>query len=156
MSTNSALRSFSGVALAWLAAVLVAAALGSIIQTQYNMAAIRALDAPVPAGTWVMVTLKDLLGFGGFYGAAVAVSFVVGLGVAALVARVLPSWRTLVFTLAGGVAIFGFLQILPVFLPAADLKIIAATRYASAVALMVMAGAVGGWVYARLRPLPGQ
>ena len=155
MSMNSPMRAFSGIALAWLAAVLVATALGSVIQTQYNMAAIRALDAPVPAGTWLMVTLKDLVGFGSFYFGAVAVSFLVALGVAALVARALPARRTLVFALAGGVAILGFLQILPVFLPAADLKIIAATRFASGTVLMVAAGVVGGWVYARLRPLPG-
>lgn len=152
MADKPASLKMAGYAGVWVAAVLVATALGSIIQTQFNMAAIHALGAPVPATTWLAVTLRDLIGFGSFYVAGVAVAFLFALPAAALVSRIAPARRTLIFALAGGVGVGVFLQLLPLFLPAADLRIIGATRYVSGTMLMIVAGIVGGWVYARLTP----
>ncbi|MFU8821312.1 MAG: hypothetical protein ACNA8G_07100 [Gammaproteobacteria bacterium] len=51
------------IALAWLGATLVTAATGSIIQTQFNLAAIKATGAPVPFDLRLQTTLQDLVGF---------------------------------------------------------------------------------------------
>ncbi len=150
MNRQAMISSLGRHALGWLAAVVTATALGSIVQTQFNMAAIRALEAPVPLTTWLAVTLRDLAGFGSFYGIAVAVALLIALAVAHLVVRYVPQWRTTVFVAAGVVAIVVFLQVLGVLLPAEDLRIIAATRYVSGTVLLALAGGVGGWVYARL------
>lgn len=141
---------------AWVAAVLVTAAVGSLVQSQFNLAAIRALDAPVPLSTWLMVTLRDLVGFGLFYAVMIAVTLACALTVASVVTRFLPQWRTVVFCLAGGGAVIVFLLVLAVLAPAADINILPVTRYLSGTLLLIAGGLLGGWVYARLAPCPGR
>lgn len=134
---------------AYLVAVTLAAALGSIAQTQFNIAAIAALGVEVPGGTRLWVTLQDLAGFAPLYALLVAAALVPGFMIAAFVARVAPSGRGVSFVLAGGVSVACALLVINAVLPMTP---IAATRHASGVAALALAGAIGGGGYLAVRP----
>lgn len=142
-------RTFGNVLAAWLLAVLTATILGSIVQTQFNMAAIVNLDVAIPVGTWVWTTVQDIFNFGLLYGALVAIALAVGFAVAALLTRYAALSREPMFVLAGAVAVLVLLAALNAALPMTP---IAATRNIFALALMALAGAPAGWVYTRVRP----
>lgn len=133
---------------AYLIAVLVAAALGSIVQTQFNMAAIAGLGVEVPATTRLAVTLEDLGRFAPLYAAIVAVALLVGFAVAGLLARRASGWRRPLFILAGGLAIAAALALMNAVLP---VTAIAASRFASGYLALALAGAAGGWAYLAAR-----
>lgn len=134
--------------LAYLAAVLATAALGSVIQTQFNMVALQALGAPVATSERLWATGLDLLRFAPLYAALVAVALLLGFAVAGLLARRWPQRRRGLFMLAGGSAVLTTLVLMNMLLP---MTVIAATRFPMAVALLALAGVIGGWLYGRLQ-----
>ncbi|QIT56229.1 hypothetical protein HC341_14100 [Aquisalimonas sp. 2447] len=137
------------VVLAWVLAVVVAAALGSIVQSVYNMSAIAGLGVDVPIREWFRAPAHDLVFFAPFWAAVVAVALLLGLPVAALLARLLGGGRHSLYFLAGGVAVMFALGLMATVLPITP---IAAARFPTAMALMALGGAVGGLVFARLTP----
>jgi uncharacterized membrane protein len=133
--------------IAYAGALVVAAALGSIAQTQFNMDAIERLGVHVPAATRLAVTLEDLWRFAPLYAVVVAVGFLLAFVVAGLLVRRMPGWRVPLFMLAGGVAIACAIVLINALLPVTP---IAATRQAAGTLALALAGAVGGWVYVAL------
>lgn len=134
--------------LAGIGAVVMAAGLGSVIQTQFNLAAIERLGAPVSAAQRLEATLHDLANFGPTYAVPVALAFVVALPLAAGLNRLLPgNPRAATYALAGALAVLALVVVIDAALPA---TIIAATRSALGKLLMTLAGAAGGWTFARL------
>ena len=141
-------QSFGNILVSGLAAILLATVFGAIIQSQYNLAAIAALDVHIPLGTWIATTLKDIVGFGMLYGLLVAVAFFVALPVAAWLSRRFVDRAQWIFMLAGSAAVAVLLLLLKAALP---MTAIAATRDPSTVVLMALAGVPAGWVYYLLR-----
>ncbi len=135
------------IVLAWGAAVVVAAALGSIVQSVYNMAAVAGLGVEVPIREWFRAPAHDLVFFGPVWAGVVAVAMVFGLPAAAMLARILGGSRQALYFLAGGVAVMCALLIMATVLPVTP---IAAARFPTGMALMALGGAVGGLVFARL------
>jgi hypothetical protein len=133
--------------LAWLFAVAVTAAAATMVQTQFNLAAIAALGAPVPAAARLETTLHDLASFAPLFAAITASAFLVAFLVAALLARFLPGYRRWLYTLAGVVAIATAIVLLNAMLPVTP---IAATRSFAGFIAMALTGAPGGWAYAVL------
>lgn len=131
----------------FLLAVAVAAVSGSVVQTQFNLAALRALGVELPASIWLATTARDLVGFAPTYALVVAVAFLPALPVAAGLARRWPGFRQGLYTLAGGAAILAALLAMNALL---SITTIAATRSLAGLAAMVATGALGGLVYARL------
>jgi len=136
------------VLLAWLAAVVTATVLGSIVQTQFNLASIAALDVAIPFGTRLLTTAQDIVNFGMLYGVLVAITYVIAFAVAACLVRWLSLPRPVLFMVAGAVGIATLLALLNAALPMAA---IAATRSTLAVLLMALAGVPAGLVYLRVR-----
>jgi len=136
--------------LAWLAAVITATVLGSIVQTQFNLASIASLDVAIPFGTRLLTTGQDILGFGRLYGVLVAVSYVIAFAVAALLARWLPLPRQALFVLAGATGIATLILLINAAVP---MTVIAATRSTLAVLLMALAGVPAALVYLHVRGL---
>ncbi len=133
---------------AWLVAVLVTAVLGSLIQTQLNLAALEQLGLPIePAVRW-QTSLDDLIGFAPTWAALVALAFLIAFPVAAGLMLWLPRWRRALLVLAGAVAIGSVLLAMRWSL---GLTAIAAARSLTGSILLLGSGAVGGWVYWRLR-----
>lgn len=147
MKVSNALR----IVLAWLAAVLVAAALGSLVQSQFNMAAIAGLGVEVPVREWGRAAAHDLVHFGPFWAAVVGVALLFGFPVAAGLARFASGARHALYFLAGGVAVMCALVIMSALLP---VTLVAAARHATGMALMALGGAVGGLVFAQLSERP--
>lgn len=132
---------------AYLVAVLVTALVGSVVQTQFNLAALATLGAEIDPGLRLSTTLDDLLGFTPAWGGIVAVGLLLALPLAAWLGRRWPAWRTALCGLAGAVAVFTALGLMRLAL---GLSAVAAARSVGGLLALVLAGALGGWVFARL------
>lgn len=134
--------------LQFLLAVLLATAVGSIIQTQYNLAAIQAIGAPIPLGVRLRTTGLDLLGFSPTFGLLVLLGFLFAMPVAAWSSRVLPTLRWPVFALAGAVAVLLALMLANALAPMPTL--IAANRTVSGTLGLMASGSAGALLFAAL------
>lgn len=132
---------------AFLIAVVVASALGSIIQTQFNLASITALGAAVPLGVRLEVIAFDLFSFGPTYAIVVAFALLIGLLVAAWPASAFPALGVTWYALAGFVAIYTALVCMNAMLP---VTVIGAARSTIGMVSLALAGACGGWLYGRV------
>jgi len=138
---------------AYVLAVVVTAAVGSVVQTQYNLGALAVLGVPVSAEARLSTTLHDLEHFAPLYALVAGLALGLALPVAALLARSRARSRTVVHVLAGAAAIAVALGLMLLVMPVTP---IGALRHASGFVLLVAGGAVGGMVYARVyRPSPG-
>lgn len=135
------------IVLAWAIAVVVAAALGSLVQTQMNLSALAELGADIgPAERW-SASIHDLVNFTPLYGALVAIAFLVAWPVAGGLSRWQPAMRTLWYNLAGFFSIWVMLIIMNQALPVTG---VAAARSLTGILALSVAGAIAGWVHARL------
>jgi len=132
---------------AFACAVLLSAVLGALIQTQYNLAALAALGVDIPAGIRLQTTAQDLLGFTPLYAAIVGIALLLAFPAAALLSRLLPDWRRLLYTLAGALAILVALALMNTAL---SITAIAATRQLSGLLALALAGGLGGLLFAIL------
>ncbi len=137
--------------LAYVAAVLTAAALGSVIQTQFNLAALARLGIDIPLPVRISTTLADLAGFAPRYAGLVAAAFAVAFALAELVVRLLGGWHHVVSVLAGIGAIAAALALMNTALPMTP---IAAARSLEGIAALAVAGGIGGTVYHALATPP--
>jgi hypothetical protein len=135
--------------LAWLVAAAVTAIVGSIIQTQFNLAAIAALGAPAGLGLRLQTTLQDLAGFAPLLGLVTAAGFLPAFLVAALLSRRWPRRRSLLYALAGAAAVSVAIAVMNAMLPITP---IGATRSAWGLAALALAGLLGGRAFAALAP----
>ncbi len=131
--------------LAWLSAVVVTAALGSIVQTQFNLARIAELDGPISIGDRLQVTGFDLVSFAPTFAIIVALALLIAFVVAGALVRWVTKARMPLFMLAGFVAIAAALAIMSAMLP---VTAIGATRSLAGFLTLSLCGAVGGWLYA--------
>lgn len=132
---------------AWLLAVIVAAALGSIVQTQFNLGALQALGVPMPWDLRLITTARDLAGFTPLFGALVAAGFLIAFLATGLLRRWLRNGRTALYALAGAVAIAAILLIMTA---AFGMVPIAAARGLGGFVALALCGAAGGVLFARL------
>jgi hypothetical protein len=132
---------------AYLAAAIVTTLLGTVVQTQFNLAPLAGFGAPVPAGLRLEVMARDLAGFAPTFGALTLAAFLIALPVTGLIRRRIVRGRAALYALAGAVAIATMLVLMKAAL---GLNAIAAVRGAGGFATLVIAGAIGGWVFARL------
>ena len=135
------------VLLGWVIAVLTAVVLGSVAQTQFNLSRIQALGAEIGLGARAAATWHDLLYFTPAYALLVSIAFAIAWPVVGLLKRWLPDQRTLLFALAGFSAVWVMIAIMNTVLP---VTAIAATRHLAGVVVLSLAGALAGWMYARI------
>lgn len=140
---------------AFILAVLFATAWGSVVQTQFNLAALSGLGVDVGA-VRMQTTMRDL--FSGFFptygGYVVLPALLVGFVAAALLARKLPQVRMPLHSLAGGVALFLAIPLVNLLAPVALL--VGATRDWACTFWMAVGGLLAGLLYAWLtRPPAG-
>jgi hypothetical protein len=135
---------------AFLAALLVTTVAGTVFQSQFNLAQLTALGVSIPMGLRLETTARDLAGFAPNFGALSAAAFLVAFTVTGLIRRWLPQQRTALYALAGAVAIWAMLMLMELAL---GLTAIAAARTLAGFTSLVVAGALGGWVFAVLSRL---
>jgi hypothetical protein len=143
---------FRQTAIAFVAAALVTAILASVFSTQVVIAGLQGIDVEVPFATRVAMTLSDLPILAMFVPAAAA-CFLPGFLIASLLAARTPLPRTFWFVLAGASAFLVELKIIEGVL---GLMPIGGARSAIGLVLQSIAGATGGWVFARLSQPQGR
>lgn len=141
------MKRLAGWLLRWAMAVVVTAALGSAIQTQFNMSAVAALGAPMDFYTRLEMTMLDLAGFAPTWAMLVGIALLIAFGVAAGLARLRPAARPWLYPLAGGAGVLTLLLLLHALLP---MTFIAATRSLAGTLSMAVPGLLGGWLFLRL------
>lgn len=148
--TTSAWPRRSGSAALFLVALVVAAAWGSLVQTQFNLQALAALDVPIPFDVRLRTSLQDLAGFGPVYAGLVLAAWLPAFAAAALLARGLGrGTRIVLFALAGGLGLVAAVRIADAFAPMPVL--IDATRGTGGLVAMALGSALGGALFAALR-----
>ena len=131
----------------FVVAVLLAAAWGSVVQTQFNLQALVALEVDVPMQVRTTTTLQDLAGFGPLYAGIVLAGWLPAFLVAALPVRMWPQWRVPLYAVAAGVGVIAAIRTVDAFAPMPVL--IDATRGDAGLLAMaagsVLAGAGFAW-----------
>mgnify|MGYP001111563237 CR=1 FL=1 len=130
--------------IAFLVAVGTAAILGSIVQTQFNLASISSLGAAIPWGLRAEVSAFDLLSFAPTYAIVAAFAMLIALLIAAWPASAFPALGVFWYALAGFLAIYTALVTMNAMLP---VTVIGAARSSAGMLSLALAGGLGGWLY---------
>ncbi|GHC25401.1 hypothetical protein GCM10010082_17840 [Kushneria pakistanensis] len=132
-------------------ALLVGTLLGSIVQTQMNLAALQQMGVDIPVAQRLSTTLGDLVTFSPVYAALFSVGFVVSQGVALWVSHRLWNGRhqPVLCALLAMVALWATFHLVNHFAPMPTL--IAATRTTAGMVAMLLSAAIAGVVLALLR-----
>lgn len=128
-------------------AALIAYLIGGVASTQFVLAAHEA-SAPVrfTLSQRLQMTGEDLLGMNA-YAVIIAIGFLIAFPVAALLKRVLPMLAGVAYPLAGAAAIGVMFWLMNTLL---GLMPISGARSDLGLAAQILAGGVGGYVFARL------
>ena len=131
--------------------------LASIFQSIFVLSALEGAGAKIPVDLWLHTLCHDLYGhtFSGYvpFGLAIIIAFLVAMPTAALVHKFLKIPKGMVYPLAGAVAMATMLYIAKSqFL---DVLLWAGTRSAAGFSSQLLAGAVGGIVFAILSNCDG-
>lgn len=135
-------------AVGFVVGCVLAALLVSLVQTQFNLAALVELGADISAATRIEVSLLDLIGFGPAILGVIAAAFLLAFPVAALLQQMLSALpRGLLFALAAATAMLAALSIMQALL---QITPVAAAREAPGLLALCLCAAPGGWIYARI------
>ncbi len=138
--------SFFRTVLALVAAALTTSVIGSIFSTQSVIASLQSLDVKIPLATRLSMTVSDL-GILPALAPLTVISFILGFIVAALCVRFIGGNRNAWHSVAGACALVSMLLIMKAVLLITP---IAGARTLLGLLSFAFAGAVGGWVYAKL------
>lgn len=142
------------IVLAFLLAVAAATLLGTMVQTQINLAALGALGLEVPWDVRLRTTGQDLAGFTRTMAPLVLVVLALALPVATWLARRGRRARTLLCALAAGLGFCVALWIVDPLVPMPTL--IAATRGIPGTLAMAVCVALGGALFAAVTGPPAR
>jgi len=129
-------------------AVLLTSVAGSVLQTQFNLANLQALGAPMPLGVRAYTTCLDLLGFSPTFAVLVILGFLFALPAASRLARAWPMGRWLLFTRAGALAVLAAMALANALLPMPTL--IGANRSLAGTLGLMACGSLGALLFALL------
>lgn len=140
-----------GKILGWIAALLIGAlgayVVGVIANAQF---VIGAHNVPVTFSDRLNMTAFDVSNMWLYYG-VIVIAFVLGFGIAALVKRFLPKLSSLAYPIAGAAAlgmVLGLMYLQFQTIP------ISGARSSLGFVSQVVAGGIGGWVFARILGTP--
>lgn len=143
------------VLLAFLAAWLLTYGLCAVATTQTVLAGLAAIGHPVSLTQRLQMTVADLLGLAPVFGSAIAVALLLGFLLAYGASRLIGGLQRLAFLVAGAVAVAALHLVLEQIF---NVPLIIATRNATGLLLQSLAGAAGGYLFARIvsseRPAP--
>ncbi|MEM1231238.1 MAG: hypothetical protein AAGI15_11915 [Pseudomonadota bacterium] len=134
--------------LAFVLAVLGTYAVACISATQGALAALPEIAQPISMGVRLQTTIADLGGMALRFAPLITLALVAGFAVAAAVIRWLPNLRTLGYVLGGATALVAMHLIMKSTFD--NIAPVAATRTVVGLAAQGVAGAFGGWLFARI------
>lgn len=129
-----------------IAAALTTSIIGSIFSTQSVIASLQSLEVKVSLSTRLSMTVNDL-GILPALGSITVICFIVGFIVAALCQRFIGGNRLAWHVVAGAAALICTLLIMKAVLLITP---IAGARTVLGLLSFGLAGAIGGWVYAKI------
>ncbi len=139
--------------IAFVLAVIAGAIVGSIIQTQFNLAALVELSVPISLDVRISTIIHDLIHFSPIFGLLLTLVLLVALPIAAFLSRKLGGAERWWFIFGG---FFGLLCCFVIVNYVAPMPtLIAATRSWTGLGAMALSGALAGWLFDRLwHPMP--
>ena len=133
---------------AWLAAVITVVILGVTFQTQNVISRLSNLGTDIGFGERLSMTGYDITHLGSLYGIFIAIALAIAFLASGFLFRFTKFGRSIIYPIAGGLAILVMLLLMKqAFF---DVHIIAGARDSLGIALQILAGATGGWVFAHL------
>lgn len=133
---------------AWLAAVITVVVLAVILQTQNVILRLEDIGAEVGLGERVSMTLYDIMHLGSLYGIFIAIALALAFLAGGLLFRFTKFGRSIIYPVAGGIAILVMIFLMKrAFF---DVHIIAGARDSLGIALQILAGMIGGFIFAKL------
>ena len=120
---------------------------GSVVQTHFNLQALRSLGVAIPAPLQAWTTLQDLAAFAPVYAGILAAGWLPALAVAAWLSRRLPDWRVPLIALAAGAGMVAAVRGVDAVAPMP--VFIDATRGLPGLLSMATGSVLGGALYAR-------
>jgi hypothetical protein len=131
----------------FLLAVVLAAVWASVVQTQFNLQALAALGVEMPFGLRLRTTAQDLVGFAPMFALVVLGAWLPGWAVAAVLGRLWPAGRLVLYALAAGLSVAVALRLIDAAAPMPVL--IDATRSLAGLLSMLAGCVAAGAAYAR-------
>jgi hypothetical protein len=136
----------------FLAAVVILTVLATLFQSLFVLAALSGVGAEIGIGDAVGMVIADIIGLGPIYAIFIAVALLAAFLASAVVTRIAPLPRALVFAGAGLVAMAVMLTAMEqVFF---GIQPIAGARTLSGFAAQSLAGLIAGLAFAGLTPGP--
>lgn len=132
--------------LAFGLALLFAAAWGTLVQTQFNLAALAELGLTIAPTTRMLTSAQDLAGFGPIYAGIVLAGWLPAFAVAAWLSRRWPAGRTALYALAATAGLVAAVRVVDAVAPMPVL--IYATRTWVGLACMAIGSGLGGALFA--------
>jgi hypothetical protein len=144
----------------FVVSVVAATMMASVIGTQFVLARLDQLGVSVSLADRLATTWHDFINLGVFispafgfsYGILIATGLLVAFVAATVLSHWLPSFRTIIFTAAGGIALA---TVLILSLQAFEVMLFSFARSPLEFFGQVVAAACGGWLFATLTAKPG-
>lgn len=133
--------------LAFLASVLVTFVFASAFHTQNVLSGLSALGVEISPSTRLSTTYKDMVGLAGLFTIVIAIALFVGFTIAAILKRILTPLAPIAYPLAGAAALGTMLWLMSMQFEATP---IAGARGFIGFSLQMLAGSIGGYVFALL------
>lgn len=131
------------------AAIIVTYGLSSIFQTQMVLAGLQSVGAEIPLDMRLRTTGQDLAGLFGPLTIVIAIALTIGFTVAFGVKRILTPLAPIAYPLAGALALATALTLMKMQFGITPLT---GTKGVIGFGLQLIAGAMGGLMFARIRP----
>ncbi len=129
----------------WALAVIVTAALATVISAQFVIAGLTHAGAQVSFGSRLAMSGKDLIGLAPLYAVFIAIALAVAFLASRLIARLMPGLRNVLYIGAGAVAMLVMLLLMErVFF---GVPIIVGARTPFGLITQMLCGAAGGYIF---------
>lgn len=133
---------------AWLLAVLTTVIISVVFQTQNVLARLNDIGADISVSDRFSMTGYDIIHFGSVYGAFIAIAFIIAFLAGGLVFRFAKFGRSLIYSVAGGVAMLVMLMAMKqVFF---GIHLVHGASDTLGISMQILAGAIGGFIFARV------
>ncbi len=131
---------------AWIIASLIAFTLASVLHTQMVLLGLVNIDITIGVSAWLSTTFQDIWGLFPTYAPVIALALFLAMLVVVFFTKLIPIPKLLGF-IGGATAM---LTVLISMQPIMDITLIAGAREPLGFALQCLAGAIGGWVFAKI------
>lgn len=142
------MKRFFKYVVSWLAAVITTGVLGVVLQTQNVISRLDGIGADINLGERLSMTAYDVIHLGGLYGIFIALALIIAFLAGGGVYRIAKFGRPVVYIVAGAIAMVVMLFAMQkVFF---GVPLIAGARSGFGIAMQMLAGGMGGYMFARV------